>query len=161
MFLQGLACQNKNMSQAKVVLTICSLLLLSSVSALGQQRPLAEDLLYPGAEQQQLLYPKGQTVYAQRVPLPVQQVLLYYLKISRQPAWRLTFPNDAEAEAWLHALQRNPSQTPVFLLNLYHPKSDVNVHLTIGAIPGTSPSEGQSIITLYSTKHPLGGRQGG
>lgn len=148
--------------KASVLLPILGLFwLVLAPGALAQQRSPAEGLLYPAAPVRQLQYSGGQTVYAQYVQLPVEQVLLHFLRQAREPAWQLTFPDALEAEAWLRALQQTPQKPPVFILNLYHPKTDVNVHLTIGGAPGTSPSQPRSIITVYSTKHPLGGRQGG
>jgi hypothetical protein len=161
LFLRRLPCQNKTMKTSVLLPLLALCWLTLTPGSLAQQRPVSERLLYPAAPVRQLHYSGGQTVYAQYLELPVEQVLLHYLRKAREPGWRLTFPDALEAEAWLRALQQRPQEPPVFVLNLYHPKTDVNVHLTIGGLPGTSPSRGRSIITLYSTKHPLGGRQGG
>lgn len=126
----------------------------------AQYRTPLDDLLYPGAvshdwgesgsEPVHLLFSKAQT----------EQVLLYYLAVSRQADWRLTYPSEWEARAWLDGLEKT-RKSPVFMLNLYHLKSKVNYNLTIGPVSGTSPVSARSIITIYSTRRPFDGRQGG
>jgi len=143
------------------LLSACLFWQLSGAAAWAQHASPLDELFYPGASQQRLTYSQGQTVHAQISPHTVQTVLLHYLKLSRQTPWQLTFPSGLEAQAWLAGLAKNPSEEPVFMLSLYNTKSDINFNLTIGGLPNTSPTRARSIITLYSTRRPFGGRQGG
>lgn len=131
-------------------------MLYLDLGAQAQQRTALDELFYPHAQQEQMVYSSEQKVYVQFSDASVAQILSFYLRLSRQPDWQLIFPSEIEARAWLAGLGKS-GEPPVFMLNLYHLKSKVNYNLTIGAYPGTRELAAQSIITLYSTRHPFGG----
>ncbi|MGV3522844.1 MAG: hypothetical protein ACO1RX_01390 [Candidatus Sericytochromatia bacterium] len=134
------------------------ILLLSACFSLpvwAQQWSALTDILYPGTVAQSLHYPKGKTVYLQLVAQPVEKVLFHYLRLARQPEWRLDFPSEQEAQAWLRGLEAT-GETRVFMLNLYHRKTKINFSLTLGEREDTRDSRPQSIITVYGQQRPFG-----
>ncbi len=129
--------------------------LLQTAVAWGQQRTALDELRQPGAQEAKLVYSKGQPVYVLLSTQPVEQTLLQYLRLSRQPGWKLTFPAEAEAITWLSALEKT-GKSKVFMLNLYHLKTKVNYVLTIGSVSDTRAVSARSIITIYSMQRPFG-----
>lgn len=138
----------------------CVLILLLSGQAFAQYRTALDALFYPEAQQQVLTYAPENKVHIQFTRDSVEQVLLFYLKLSSRPDWQLIFPSEMEAKAWLQGLKKSGG-SPVFMLDLYNSKSKVNYNLTIGAYSGTRQAKAQSIITIYSTRRSISERQGG
>lgn len=136
-------------------LIFCLLLFALVSPARAQQRQPLDDLVLPQSQQQRLIYNKGKPVWVLLNARPVEGVLLDYLRISRQPDWKLTFPAEAEAITWLEALKKNGG-SKVFMLNLYHLKTKVNYVLTIGEVSDTRVLSAHSIITIYSMQRPFG-----
>ena len=130
-------------------------MLLSAPQAGAQQRPPLDELILPGTQQRRLVYQGGKAVHVLLSTQPVEKTLLHYLSISRQAGWRLDFPAEAEAIAWLAALEKT-GKSKVFMLNLYHLKSKINYTLTIGAVSDTRALSARSIITIYSMQRPFG-----
>lgn len=127
-------------------------LLLLGATPMPQPNP---QLLLPDSRRGELTYSQGRAVWIQLNPQRVEQVLLAYLRLSRQPDWRLTYPAEAEAVSWLAALKKS-GESKVFMLNLYHLKTKVNYVLTIGEISDTSQISARTIITIYSMNRPFG-----
>lgn len=127
--------------------------------AQAQQRNMSaeplDQLTLPQSLQKRLVYQQGKAVWVLLNPRPVEQVLLEYLRISRQPDWKLTFPSADEAASWIEALKKS-RESKVFMLNLYHLKTKVNYVLTLGALSDTRLKSARSIITIYSTDRPFG-----
>lgn len=134
---------------------LLSLLLAWPLAAAAQQRTGLDDLLLPQSQERRLVYRKGKPVHLLLSQRSVEEVLLHYLKLSRGPDWKLTFPSQAESAAWLEALKKT-RESKVFMLNLYHLKSKVNYSLTIGELENTRALSAQSIITIYSMQGPFG-----
>ncbi|HEY9842844.1 MAG TPA: hypothetical protein V6D23_20425 [Candidatus Obscuribacterales bacterium] len=133
---------------------LCLLCLLTG-PALAQWREPIDDLLLPDAQQRRLVYRDGKPVWLLLSSRSVEQSLLEYLRLSRQPGWKLTFPDETEARAWLEGL-RTSHESKVFMLNLYHSKTKLNYVLTVGALSDTRLFSARSIITIYSTQHAFG-----
>jgi hypothetical protein len=134
---------------------LLSLLLAWPLAAAAQQRTGLDDLLLPQSQERRLVYRKGKPVHLLLSQRSVEEVLLHYLKLSRGPDWKLTFPSQAESTAWLEALKKT-RESKVFMLNLYHLKSKVNYSLTIGELENTRALSARSIITIYSMQGPFG-----
>lgn len=122
--------------------------------ALAQDLP--HELLYPQAQLKRL-DTGPRRVYVQLTEAALPQVLAFYLAKTHQH-WRLDFPGELEMQAWVAALEKS-QEPPNFMLGLSHRKTKVNVNLTLGAVPSTSPYRGQTIITLYVSSRTFG--QGG
>ena len=117
---------------------------------------LPSELLYPQAQLKRL-DTGSRRVYVQLTKAALPQVLAFYLAKTDQH-WHLDFPGDLEMHAWVAALEKS-QEPPNFMLGLSHRKTKVNVNLTLGAVPSTSPYRGQTIITLYVSSRTFG--QGG
>jgi hypothetical protein len=122
--------------------------------ALAQEPP--RELLYPHAQIKRI-ESAHRAVYVQLTPASLPQVLAFYLAHTER-SWRLDFPGDLEMQAWVAALEKT-QEMPNFMLGLSHRVSKVNVNLTLGAVPSTSPYRGQTIITMYVSPRTFG--QGG
>lgn len=144
-----------------ITLGLCALALwpgpaLAQPKSATQAAPaVLPELVLPQTTRREWIYQQGKKVWLQLSPQPVEQVLLHYLAISRKPGWQLTFPAEAEAAAWLEALERS-HESKVFMLNLYHLKSKVNYVLTVGELSDTRQFSARSIITIYSRQRPFG-----
>ena len=104
-----------------------------------------EPLLLPKTPFKTLRSGSRHEVCIQLSPLPPEQVVRHFLKLSQQPGWQLAFPTGLEAERWLQALQKS-ADPPVLMLGLSH--GSVNTLITIGVVKTTREAGKRTIITL-------------
>ena len=138
-----------------VVFAACLISCLAQGAQAQQRITPLDELLLPDSLQRRLVYKDGKPVYLLLSAQPVEKVLLRYLRLSRQAGWNLTFPAEAEALAWLEALQKSRS-SKVFMLSLYNSKAKINYTLTVGELSDTRALTARTIITIYSMQRPFG-----
>lgn len=83
------------------------------------------------------------------------ETLNFYLKELKKDGWRLDFPNKLEYEIWMEALNKDRSKSPNIMLVMSHPKTKLNLNLTIGVVGKTSSDNNLTIITVYLTETVL------
>ena len=104
-----------------------------------------EPFLLPNTPFKTLRSGSRHEVCIQLSPLPPEQIVQHFLKLSQQPGWQLTFPTALEAERWLQALQKS-AEPPVLMLGLS--RGSLNTLITIGVVKTTREARKKTIITL-------------